>query len=210
MNNLTWHQASVTRLRRERQNSHKAVNLWFTGLSGSGKSTIAHALEEVLHARGCRTIVLDGDNVRHGLCSDLAFSEDDRRENIRRIAEVAKLFLEAGVIVLTAFISPFRADRQRVRELMGEGDFAEIHIHCSIDECERRDVKGLYKRARAGEISNFTGISSPYEAPEAPELLLESDRQSLNECVASVVEWLEARGVLRAAASLQANVCRSA
>lgn len=209
MSNLTWHQASVTRSRRERQNGHRAVNLWFTGLSGSGKSTIAHALEEVLHARGCRTIVLDGDNVRHGLCSDLSFSEDDRRENIRRIAEVANLFLDAGVIVLTAFISPFRADRQRVRELMGEGDFVEIHVHCSIDECERRDVKGLYRRARAGAISNFTGISSPYEAPEAPELFLESDHQSLNECVASVVEWLEARGVLHAAASLQANACRS-
>lgn len=197
MKNITWHNATVTRSRRESQNGHRAVNLWFTGLSGSGKSTIAHALEEVLHQRGCRTIVLDGDNVRHGLCSDLGFGESDRRENIRRIAEVAKLFLDAGVIVLTAFISPYRADRQRVRELMGEGDFVEVHVSCGIDECERRDVKGLYKRARAGEIPNFTGISSPYEVPEAPELVLESDRHRLNECVTSVLTYLEGRGILQ-------------
>jgi adenylylsulfate kinase len=197
MRNITWHRATVTRSWRESENGHKAVNLWFTGLSGAGKSTIAHALEEALHSRGCRTMVLDGDNVRHGLCSDLGFGEEGRRENIRRISEVAKLFLDAGVIVLTAFISPFRADRQRVRELLSDGDFIEIHVRCSIDECERRDVKGLYKRARTGEIQNFTGVSSPYEAPTAPELVLETDRYDVNACVAHVLQHLEERAVLR-------------
>jgi adenylylsulfate kinase len=198
MNNITWHHATVTRARRELLNGHKAVNLWFTGLSGAGKSTIAHAVEEALHAHGCRTIVLDGDNVRHGLCSDLGFGEDDRRENIRRVGETVKLFLEGGAIVLTAFISPFRADRQRVRDLMGGGDFVEVHVRCSINECERRDVKGLYKRARAGEIPNFTGISSPYEEPEAPELVLESGRHGIDACVTQVLDYLVARGYLRA------------
>jgi adenylylsulfate kinase len=197
MNNITWHHATVTRPRRETQNGHKAVNLWFTGLSGAGKSTIAHALEEALHNRDCHTIVLDGDNVRHGLCADLGFSEEHRRENIRRIGEMVKLFLDAGVIALTAFISPFRADRERVRELLGEGDFIEVYVGCSVEECERRDVKGLYRRARAGEIPNFTGISSPYEAPEAPKVVLETDRHSVNECVEQLVEYLEERGVLQ-------------
>ena len=195
--NVVWHQATVTRPRKETQNGHKAVNLWFTGLSGSGKSTIAHALEEALHGRGCRTTVLDGDNVRHGLCGDLGFSEDDRRENIRRIGEVVKLFLNTGVMTLTAFISPFREDRQKVRELLNEGDFIEIHIRCSLDECERRDVKGMYKRARAGQIQNFTGISSPYELPTNPDLVLDTENNDLEACVAQVIAFLEGRACWR-------------
>lgn len=159
---IVWHHSSVTRARREMQNGHKSAVLWFTGLSGAGKSTLAHAVEETLHLMGCRTFVLDGDNVRHGLCSDLSFSEADRRENIRRVGEAAKLFVEADVIVLTAFISPFREDRERVRKLLGEQDFMEIHCHCPLEVCEQRDVKGLYRRAREGLIKNFTGISSPY------------------------------------------------
>jgi len=181
---------------RERQNGHKAVILWFTGLSGAGKSTLAHAVEERLHDLNSRTIVLDGDNVRHGLCGDLTFSEDDRKENIRRIGEMVKLFLDAGVISLTAFISPFRADRQRVRDLAPEGDFIEIHCHASLDVCESRDVKGLYKKARAGEIKDFTGISSPYEMPENAEIVVDTGSKPLNECVDQVIEYLQLRGDL--------------
>ncbi len=197
MNNIVWHNTTVMRSHREAQNGHKAVNVWFTGLSGAGKSTIAHALEEVLHRRGCRTIVLDGDNVRHGLCADLGFSEEHRCENIRRIGEMVKLFIDAGVMALTAFISPFRADRERVRKLLGEQDFIEVYVGCSLEECERRDVKGLYKRARTGEIPNFTGISSPYQVPEAAEVVLETDRYSIAECVEKLVGYLEKRGVLQ-------------
>jgi len=196
-NNVVWHHATVTRERRARQNGHRSVNLWFTGLSGAGKSTVAHALEETLHQRGCRTFVLDGDNVRHGLCADLGFSEEDRRENIRRIGEMVKLFLEGGVIALTAFISPFRSDRRRVRELLGEGDFVEVYCRCGLGVCEERDVKGLYKRARAGEIPHFTGISSPYEEPENPEIVLDTDRQTIDECVATVLSHLEKLGILQ-------------
>jgi adenylylsulfate kinase len=194
--NVVWHHATVTRERRERLNRHRSVNLWFTGLSGAGKSTIAHALEEELYRRGCRTLVLDGDNVRHGLCADLGFSDEDRRENIRRIGEMVKLFLNAGVIALTAFISPFREDRQRVRALLEEGDFIEVYCRCSLDVCEQRDIKGLYRRARAGEIPHFTGISSPYEEPEAPEVVVETDTRSLEACVDQLVGYLERRGVL--------------
>lgn len=194
--NVVWHHATVTRERRERLNRHRSVNLWFTGLSGAGKSTIAHALEEELYRRGCRTFVLDGDNVRHGLCADLGFSDEDRRENIRRIGEMVKLFLNAGVIALTAFISPFRDDRQRVRALLGEGDFIEVYCRCSLDVCEQRDVKGLYQRARIGEIPHFTGISSPYEEPEAPEVVVETGTRSLEACVDQLVGYLEQRGVL--------------
>lgn len=195
--NVVWHQATVTRPRRETQNGHKAVNLWFTGLSGSGKSTIAHALEEVLHSRGCKTTVLDGDNVRHGLCNDLGFSEADRRENIRRIGEVVKLLLNAGVMTLTAFISPFLEDREKVRQLLNDGDFIEIHVRCTLDECERRDVKGIYKKARAGEIKNFTGITSPYESPINPDLVLDTENSNLAACVEKVIALLEGRGVLK-------------
>ncbi|MDR3395582.1 MAG: adenylyl-sulfate kinase [Parasulfuritortus sp.] len=190
--NVVWHHATVTRSRREILNGHRGCVIWFTGLSGSGKSTVAHALEENLHQMGCRTFVLDGDNVRHGLCGDLGFTEADRKENIRRIGEVAKLLMEAGIIVLTAFISPFREDRQKVRGLMGHGEFLEIFCDCPLEVCEERDVKGLYKKARAGEVKNFTGITSPYEAPEKPELAINTT-QSLNDCVSQVTQLLKER-----------------
>jgi adenylylsulfate kinase len=194
--NTVWHHATVTRQRREDANKHRAVILWFTGLSGAGKSTLAHAVEEELHRRGCRTFVLDGDNVRHGLCSDLGFSEDDRQENIRRIGEMAKLFNEAGVITLTAFISPFREDRERVRSLVPHGDFIEIYCDTSLEVCESRDVKGLYARARTGEIPDFTGISSPYEVPEKPELVVSTGTASVEACVDRVLGCLEQRRVI--------------
>jgi adenylylsulfate kinase len=190
-----WHNATVTRARRESLTGHGSVILWFTGLSSAGKSTLAHAVEEELHRAGCLTIVLDGDNVRHGLCSDLGFSNADRNENIRRVGEMAKLFLEAGVIALTAFISPFRADRERVRSLIPHGDFLEIYCRCPLDVCEQRDVKGFYRRARAGEIREFTGISSPYEEPESPELIVDTGSLSLEECVDLVLGLLRDRGI---------------
>lgn len=193
--NLIWHPGSVTRSARERSNGHRGIILWFTGLSGSGKSTLAHALEAELHARHCKTYVLDGDNVRHGLCSDLGFSPSDRVENIRRIGEVARLFLDAGLIVLTAFISPYRVDRARVRELMAPGDFIEIYCASPIEVCEQRDVKGLYAKARQGMIQNFTGVSAPYEAPESPELVLDTANLSVKECVRRMMLLLEERCV---------------
>ena len=189
--NIVFHQATVTRNRRELQNNHRGVIIWFTGLSGAGKSTLAHAVEEKLHQMGCRTFVLDGDNVRHGLCRDLGFSNQNRMENIRRVGEVAKLFMEAGVIVLTAFISPFRADREYVRDMVGNSDFIEIFCDSTIQVCENRDVKGLYKKARAGEILEFTGITSPYERPDKPEVIVETGRLPLTECVDTVMESLE-------------------
>lgn len=194
-NNVVWHRATVTRERRELQNGHRSVLLWFTGLSGAGKSTLAHATEERLHQMGCRTFVFDGDNVRHGLCSDLGFSSEERVENIRRIGEMTKLFLEAGVIPLAAFISPFRRDRERVRSLVPKGDFVEIYCKCDLEVCESRDVKGIYKRARAGEIKDFTGISSPYEEPENPELIIETNKLSLDESVEKVLGLLRERRV---------------
>lgn len=203
-NYIVWHHATVTRERREALQKHRAAVLWFTGLSGSGKSTLAHALEERLHQAGCRTFVFDGDNVRHGLCSDLGFSDEDRKENIRRIGEMTKLFVEAGVIALTAFISPFRDDRNRIRQLFDEGDFIEIYCKCSLEVCEQRDVKGLYKRARQGEIPNFTGISSPYETPENPELVIETDSQSLEESVDLLFAFLADRGIVPALADRSA------
>lgn len=196
--NVVWHHATVTRSRREDMNGHRSVLLWFTGLSGSGKSTLAHSVEEKLHQRGCRTFVLDGDNVRHGLCQDLGFSDEDRVENIRRVAELAKLFLEAGVITMTAFISPFRLDRDRARSLFPHGDFLEIYCACPLETCEQRDVKGLYRRARAGEIPFFTGISSPYEEPYDPELAVETGAWSLDESVAAVIHLLQERGIVPA------------
>jgi adenylylsulfate kinase len=192
--NVVWHHATVTRADRENLNGHKGAILWFTGLSGSGKSTLAHEVEAALHAQGCQTIVLDGDNVRHGLCGDLTFSDEDRKENIRRIGEMAKLFAEAGVIVLTAFISPFREDRRRVRNLAPE-DFVEIHCDAEISVCEERDVKGLYKKARAGEIKDFTGISSPYEAPEQAELKVNTGGEPLAECVKQVLGYLNKNNI---------------
>jgi len=193
---VVWHHATITRDHRETLNNHKSVILWFTGLSGAGKSTLAHAVEERLHELACRTFVLDGDNVRHGLCGDLGFSEDDRKENIRRIGNVAKLFLEAGVIVLTAFISPFRDDRQLVRNMVHHGEFLEIFCNTPIEVCEKRDVKGLYQKARRGEIKNFTGISSPYEAPTNPELIVDTGNAALSECVDQVIELLKSRTVI--------------
>lgn len=196
---LRRHAASVTRARRAALNGHRSAIVWFTGLSGAGKSTLAHALEERLHRAGCRTFVLDGDNVRHGLCADLGFSDAARTENIRRAGETAKLFVEAGVIVLTAFISPFRADRRLVRALVGGADFIEVYCRCPLAVCEQRDVKGLYRRARAGEIAQFTGISSPYEAPTAAELVVDTDRQSLDASLDLLWSALRARGLLAAA-----------
>lgn len=194
--NTVWHLATVTRQRREQKNAHKSVVLWFTGLSGSGKSTLAHAVEEQLHQSGLNTFVLDGDNVRHGLCSDLKFSDTDRKENIRRISETAKLLLEAGVITLTAFISPFKAERATARSLMPHGDFIEIHCFCPLTVCEQRDVKGLYKKARLGEIKDFTGISSPYEEPENPDLKIDTSQLTLEESVQQVISLLRNRSIL--------------
>lgn len=181
----------MTRQRREQLNGHRACVLWFTGLSGSGKSTLAHAVEESLHQRGCRTLVLDGDNVRHGLCGNLGFSAEDRRENIRRIAEAAKLLVEAGVIVLAAFISPFRTDRDWARSLFAHGDFFEIHCAAPLAVCETRDVKGLYARARTGVVKDFTGVSSPYEAPLQPELTVDTGCQPLETSVVQVLALLD-------------------
>lgn len=194
--NTVWHCATVTRQRREQKNAHKSVVLWFTGLSGSGKSTLAHAVEEQLFQNGFNTFVLDGDNVRHGLCSDLGFSDKDRKENIRRISETAKLLLEAGVITLTAFISPFKAERAIARSLMPHGDFIEIHCYCPLEICEQRDVKGLYKKARLGEIKDFTGISSPYEAPENPDLKIDTSLLSVEQSVHLVTSLLRDRNIL--------------
>lgn len=195
--NTFWHQATITRSNREQLNRHGSAILWFTGLSGSGKSTLAHAVEDELYRRGCSTSVLDGDNVRHGLCGDLGFSEDDRSENIRRIGHVAALFVDTGVIVLTAFISPFKVDRDRVRMIVEkEQDFIEVYCNCPIEVCEQRDVKGLYNRARKGEISNFTGISSPYEEPENPDLVVNTGTEDLTSCVHRVIDFLMARGLI--------------
>jgi len=173
-----------------------SVNLWFTGLSGSGKSTLAHAVEERLHLMGCRTYVFDGDNVRHGLCGDLGFSLDDRRENMRRIAEMVRLFLDSGVISLTAFISPLKADREQVKEIIGPENLIEIFCNCPLEICEQRDVKGLYKKARAGEIKNYTGISSPYEAPENPDIDLNTGTIPLRDCVNEIITELRERGII--------------
>lgn len=195
--NVVWHHATVTRARREQLNGHLGAILWFTGLSGAGKSTLAHAVEEALHQRGCRTFVLDGDNVRHGLCGDLGFSLEDRVENIRRAGEIAKLFMEAGIIVLTAFISPFRSDRERVRGMVEHGDFMEIYCDSPIEVCETRDVKGLYKKARAGQIAEFTGISSPYEPPMSPEIAVNTGKEVLDICVQQVIDNMIHRGILK-------------
>jgi len=194
--NIVWHPGNVTRDDRKKITGHKGCTMWFTGLSGSGKSTIAVALEKALWDRGVRSYILDGDNVRHGLNSDLGFSPEDRTENIRRIGEVAKLFTDGGVVNLTAFISPYRADRDRVRGIMQPGDFIEVYVECPVEECERRDVKGLYKKARAGQIPEFTGISAPYEEPEKPELVLRTAELSEEQSVAACLRYLEANGYI--------------
>ena len=190
-NNIIYHQASVTRIRRNKLNNHRSVVLWFTGLSGSGKSTLAHSLEEKLFQRGCRTFVLDGDNVRHGLNSNLDFSDASRTENIRRISEVSKLMIESGLIVMTAFISPFKKDRYEAKKLISNDDFIEIYCKATLEICEARDVKGLYKRARAGEIKNYTGIDSPYEVPENPDLIIDTDSETLDNSVSKILSFLE-------------------
>ena len=195
--NTIYHNATVTRQRREKLNNHKSVVIWFTGLSGSGKSTLAHSVEEELHKLACRTFVLDGDNVRHGLSSNLTFSNEDRKENIRRIGETAKLMMEAGVIAITAFISPFRKDRDTVRELLSKDDFIEIYCNASLEICESRDVKGLYKRARAGEIKNYTGIDSPYEEPTKPELVINTGDEPLEESVTKVIDYLKSKDIIK-------------
>ena len=197
--NIVWHEASVDRAGRADKRGHRSAILWFTGLSGSGKSTLANAVNAALFERGLGAYVLDGDNVRHGLCKDLGFSDADREENIRRIGEVAKLFLDAGVIVLTAFVSPFRADRDKARDLVEAGDFFEIFCAADLDVCESRDPKGLYAKARSGAIKEFTGISSPYEAPNTPELKIDTGAQDLAESVNVVIKALQDKGVIPAA-----------
>ena len=199
--NIVWHHSSVDRAARAHQRGHRSAILWFTGLSGAGKSTLANAVNSALFEQGLACYVLDGDNVRHGLCQDLGFSDADRTENIRRIGEVAKLFVDGGVVVLTAFVSPFRADRDRVRALVPEGDFIEVHCAANLAACETRDTKGLYAKARAGVIKDFTGISSPYEEPEQPELRVETGSQSLDDCVDQVIAHLQEQGIIPAAAA---------
>jgi len=194
--NVFWHSGHVARETRESRNDHKSFVMWFTGLSGAGKSTLAHAVEAELFRCGHQVMVLDGDNVRHGLCSDLGFSEEDRHENLRRIGEVAKLFVEAGIIVLAAFVSPYRSDRAQVRARLPHGDFFEVYCKCGLDTCESRDPKGLYARARRGEIKEFTGISAPYEEPTRCEVLVETDHLSLEEEVALVMDFLRDKGLV--------------
>ena len=194
--NLTWHIGEVDREARAAAHGHRGAVLWFTGLSGSGKSTIGHRVERMLIERGAFAYVLDGDNVRHGLNSDLGFAPEDRVENIRRIGEVARLFADAGGLVLSAFISPYRADRDRVRGLMGPGEFVEVFVDTPLEICEARDPKGLYKKARAGEISNFTGLDAPYEVPENPEVHLETANISVDEAAAQVIHYLDEQSIL--------------
>lgn len=195
--NLVWHDATITKEDRQRKNNHKSCLLWFTGLSGSGKSTLANALDQVLYNNGLNSYVLDGDNVRQGLNQDLGFTDEDRIENIRRIGEVSKLFVDAGTIVSTAFISPFQADRERVRERFADHEFIEVYVRCNLEECEKRDVKGLYKKARAGEIPHFTGISSPYEAPEQPDLTVDTAEESVEQSLEKLVNYLKDKQIVR-------------
>ncbi len=194
--NTVWQSHTISRADRQLLNGHKSAILWFTGLSGSGKSTLSNAVEAYLHGQGARTFVLDGDNIRQGLCSDIGFSDDDRAENIRRIGEVSKLMMDAGVICMTAFISPFRKDRRIVRDMMPEGDFIEILCNASLEVCEHRDTKGLYKKARAGDIPEFTGITSPYETPEHPEIIVETGTQTVEESIAQVINYLKSSGLI--------------
>ena len=194
--NIVWHHHKVSKEQRSVMKHQKPCLLWFTGLSGSGKSTVANAVDELLHESGYHTYVLDGDNVRHRLNKDLGFSDEDRVENIRRIGEVSHLFIDAGLIALSAFISPFASERQMIREMFDDGEFIEIYIDTPLAVCESRDPKGLYKKARAGQISNFTGIDSDYERPENPELVINTAELSLEECARKVVAYLDGRGVL--------------
>ncbi len=195
-NHITWHDTSVTVEERRLRNKHHSFVLWFTGLSGSGKSTIANALAAELFSKNINTYVLDGDNIRHGLNKDLGFSDDDRKENIRRIAEVSKLFVDNGTITITAFISPFREDRESARSILPEGEFIEVYIKCPLQACEERDPKGLYKKARNGEIPSFTGIDSPYEEPLQPELTIDTEGLSVQQSVAQIVHYLQGRQLI--------------
>jgi len=196
--NIVWHEGNVTKADRERISGHRSCTVWMTGLSASGKSTLAVALEKALWDRGIHSFVLDGDNVRHGLNKDLGFSPEDRNENIRRVGEVAKLFTEAGVINATAFISPYRADRDQVRALMAKGDFIEVYVDCPIEVCEQRDPKGLYKKARAGQIPEFTGVSAPYEPPLEPELTVKTAELSEEQALQKLLEFLQSQGYIPA------------
>lgn len=191
--NIVWHHTAIDKETRQTLNGHKSGILWLTGLSGSGKSTLANALETRLFSMGVRSYILDGDNIRHGLNRDLGFSAEDRKENIRRIGEAAKLFIDAGVLAITAFISPFREDREMARQLVEAGEFIEVYVKCPLEQCEERDPKGLYKKARQGKIPEFTGISSPYEAPNAPELVIETDQYSIEQSVDQVIHYLIAQ-----------------
>ncbi len=192
--NVTWHDHTVTKEERARLNGHKGAVLWFTGLSACGKSTVANTVDHMLHAQGKHSYVLDGDNIRMGLNKNLKFSAEDRAENIRRIGEVAKLFAGAGNFTLTAFISPYKADRDKVRALLAPGEFIEIYVNASLETCEKRDPKGLYKKARAGELKGFTGIDDPYEAPEKPELVLDANNKSIDDLAKEVMAYLEKGG----------------
>ena len=189
--NIKWHTLTIDRDKLEKMRGHKGIVIWFTGLSGSGKSTLANALNEELHLEGLSTYVLDGDNIRHGLCKDLGFSDKDREENIRRIGEVANLFMNAGIITITAFVSPFINDRNKVRKIIGSKDFIEVYCAADIEVCEKRDTKGLYKKARLGEIKDFTGISSPYEVPENPEIVVDTGSLNLKDSVYKVINYLK-------------------
>jgi len=195
--NVKWQHTKIKREDRERVLNQKGLVLWFTGLSGSGKSTIANEVEYILNSMGYATYLLDGDNIRHGLNSDLGFSKKDRKENIRRISEVTKLFQDAGIITLVTFISPFKEDRNNARKLIPEGRFIEIYVKCSLETCETRDVKGLYKKAREGIIKDFTGISSPYEEPEKPEIILNTEKETLKESVDKVINYLKEKKLIR-------------
>ncbi len=195
-NHVVWHDTAVKRSDRNRLNNHKSGLVWFTGLSASGKSTIVHNVEKELFVQGIRTYVLDGDNVRHGLNANLGFSREDRKENLRRIAEVSKLFADAGILVLAAFISPYREDRAYIRERFKGDNFFEIYVKCSVEECERRDPKGQYKKARAGIIKNYTGISAPYEEPEKPDMVIDTENFDLESSVGKVIELLEKSNIL--------------
>jgi adenylylsulfate kinase len=196
INNIIWHRMTVTKEARRKLNLHKSVVLWFTGLSGAGKSTLANAVEKRLYEKGLRTYLLDGDNIRHGINQDLGFNSGDRKENIRRIGEISKLFVDAGMILITAFISPYREDRNLARSILEDEEFIEVYIKCPLEECEKRDPKGLYKKAKNGEIPEFTGISSPYEEPISPEIIIETDRQQINDAVEQIIHYLVDKGYI--------------
>ncbi len=194
--NITWHKPLVSQTDRERKNQHKGIVIWLTGLPSSGKSTLAHEVERRLFEKGYNSYVLDGDNIRHGLNKNLGFSPEDRKENIRRIGEVARLFADAGVIAITAFISPYRDDRAQARALNPRGRFIEVYCKCSVKECEKRDAKGLWQKARKGEVKEFTGVSAPYEEPETPEIIIETDKCSLEECAQHIISYLEEKNIV--------------